>query len=88
VLDSEGRIVYANDLWRDYTGYTLADDTPMGWLSILDMSQIVDVEGIWHTLNVEHLPVSYETRLLNAKGKEEPPYVMCKSTQSLMLALH
>ena len=79
MLDNEGRIIYANDLWREYTGYTLPDDTPMGWLSILDMTQVKDVEGMWHRLNVEHLPVAYETRLIQAKGKEEPPYVMCKS---------
>jgi hypothetical protein len=55
------------------------DDKVMGWLSVLDMSQVKDVEGIWHRLNVEHQFVSYETRLLLAKAKEEQPWIMCNA---------
>jgi hypothetical protein len=51
----------------------------MGWLSVLDMTQVKDVEAIWHRLNVEHQFVSYETRLLLAQSKEEPPWIMCNA---------
>jgi len=87
ILDNEGRIVFANDLWRRYTGISEdKDQVPMGFMSVLDMSQVQDVEGIWAKLTVEHQAISYETRMLQAftlsgsvDENKEPPYIMCQA---------
>jgi len=85
MLDNEGRVVFANDLWRQYTGMPEErDQEPMGFTSVLDMSQVQDVEGIWRRLIVEHQPISYETRMLQAftldgsiDQNKERPWIMC-----------
>lgn len=73
------------DLWRQYTGMAEEkDQEPMGFASVLDMTQVKDVEAIWHKLNVEHQPISYETRMLHAftldgtlDANREPPWIVC-----------
>lgn len=85
MLDNQGRVVFANDLWRQYTGIPEErDQEPMGFMAVLDMTQVQDVEGIWSKLTVEHQAISYETRMLQAftlngsvDEKSEPPWIMC-----------
>lgn len=33
MFDLEGRIIYANQIWRDIMGHAESDDVPFGWQS-------------------------------------------------------
>jgi hypothetical protein len=55
----------------------MEDDRPMGWLEMLDMTQVKDVEVMMHQLTVEHRTITYETRLARGTiNHEDPPWIL------------
>jgi PAS domain S-box-containing protein len=62
-IDSESRLLEANDRWYLMTGITRRKDEPRAWMEVFLEEDLAIVKDSWHTLTSDGLPWSGELRL-------------------------
>ncbi len=64
----DGYCTYLNKQWYNYTGQKPEEAMGLGWLTIIHSEDIKTVENLFFDANQQHIPFSFEYRLLGKDG--------------------
>ena len=68
IADMEGRTVYCNVRWSEFTGLTQEQSLPDGWLQVVHREDIQRVEDLWKQSLRTQTPFQAEARYRTANG--------------------
>lgn len=67
--DTEGKFVYFNQQWLDYTGLSLAEIESTGWISAIHPDDVAEAAENWRDAVVAGAPVYHESRVRRFDGE-------------------
>ncbi|KAJ6440205.1 histidine kinase [Purpureocillium lavendulum] len=70
IADTNGRIIYCNEMWRSMSGHDSAHDDQIAWTSLVADEDRRSLQTAWGKLLREGIPISAEFRFMRDEANE------------------